>query len=105
MHVIGHQHIRVHRAAKLAGKLFQVMEIECVVLVRVKTGAAVIASLDEVQRKASYSQACAAGHRVGSCIRSLFPLNAPHPTTVDKPKPWSVPYFSSRRPIDPPPWR
>ncbi len=48
MHVIGHQHIGVHRTTEPTRELAQLTEIIPVVLLREETSAAVITSLDEV---------------------------------------------------------
>jgi len=56
------QHIGVHGAAELVGKLFQVVQVELVVLFGMKADGAIVASLDDVPRNAGEGKAGAAGH-------------------------------------------
>lgn len=48
MHVVGHQHVRLDRAAEQAREFFQVVQVQRVVLVGEEAGAAVVATLDDV---------------------------------------------------------
>ena len=62
MHVICHQDVRVLRAVELPGHFPEMMQVECIVLVRIEARGAVVAPLDDMQGKASQSQARTAGH-------------------------------------------
>ena len=60
----------MNRAVEFVRKLFQVVNIERVILIRVEARTAVMAPLDKMQWKARYSQACTSGHGVGKRIAS-----------------------------------
>ena len=62
VYMIGHQHIGVHGAAELVGKLFQVLQVELVILFSMKADGAIVAALDDVPRNAGKGKAGAAGH-------------------------------------------
>ena len=62
MHVVGHQHVGVYRAAELVGKLFEVVKVKLVVLFAVETDGAIVAALDDVPGNAGKGQAGATGH-------------------------------------------
>ena len=62
MHMVGHQHVGVDGATELVGKLFEVVQVELIVLFAVETDGAVIAALDDVPGNAGEGQAGATGH-------------------------------------------
>jgi hypothetical protein len=49
MHVVGHQHISMNPATRLARILLQPIQIETVILIRYETGLSVITALNQVQ--------------------------------------------------------
>ena len=67
VYVIGHQHIGVYGAAKLVGKLFQVVQVELVVLFGMKADGAIVAALNDVPSNAGEGKAGAAGHEGFVC--------------------------------------
>ena len=52
MNVIGHQYVRVHRAAVLGGCSAQAIEVEPMVVVREEARCTVVPALDDMQRNA-----------------------------------------------------
>ena len=60
--MVGHQHAGVDGATELVGKLFEIVQIELIVLFAVETDRAVIAALEDVPRNAGEGEAGAAGH-------------------------------------------
>ena len=62
MHVVGHQHAGVDGATKLVGKLFEIVQLELIILFAPETNRAVIAALQAVPGNAGEGEAGAAGH-------------------------------------------
>src|SRR5216684_4088912 len=62
MYVIGHQHVRVDRAAIVLGVELQPVQIEPIILLRVETRRAVVAALEDVQRHITNPGSRAAWH-------------------------------------------
>ena len=63
--MIGHQHIGVHSTCEARGEFVQVPQIDEVVRVGEKAGAAIVAALDDMQRHIGNPQAGTAGHGHG----------------------------------------
>ena len=63
MYVVGHQHVGMDGATELVGELFDVLQVELVVLFAVETDRAVIATLDDVPGNAGEGEAGATGHK------------------------------------------
>jgi len=88
MHVIGHEAVGMHRTAEAVGKLLQVVQIERVILFMEKTGAAIVAALDDVHGDLRDHEALVTRHRhaprvvrrrfqtyasLSSCVRRFMP--------------------------------
>lgn len=71
MNMIGHQHVRMNAATGLPGILGQPVEIDTVILVGNKASLAVIAALNQVQRRVWQRKAGAAGHGVSGINSQL----------------------------------
>ena len=61
--MVGHQHIGMNAAARLARVLGQPVQVDAVIVLGKETGLAVVAALDQVQRDARKGKAGAARHR------------------------------------------
>ncbi len=62
VHMVGHQHVGVDRAAELRCILGQTLQVKYVVFVGEEAGVAVVTALDQVQRNTGKRNARAAGH-------------------------------------------
>lgn len=62
--MVGHENVGVNVAASLVGVLAQPVEIKAVIVIRIKAGLAVVASLDDVLRDVGQNQAGATRHGV-----------------------------------------
>ena len=62
MNVVGHQHVGVDGATELVGKLFEVVQLELIILFALETDRALIAALEDVPGNAGEGQAGATGH-------------------------------------------
>ena len=62
--MIGHEDIGMNGTAKLEGEFLQLVEIAAVVLIGIKAGRAIVATLDEVQWISRHDEAGFAGHRI-----------------------------------------
>ena len=62
MSVVGHQHVGVDGATELVGKLFEIVQLELIILFAMETDRAVIAALEDVPVNAGEGQAGATGH-------------------------------------------
>ena len=62
VNVVGHQHAGVDGATELVGKLFEIVQLELIILFAVETDRAVIAALQAVPGNAGEGEAGAEGH-------------------------------------------
>jgi hypothetical protein len=66
MKVIGHQHVRVQRAAETFRELREVIQEKSVIVVSEKARLTIVPALDDVRRQTSNPKAFSAGHGSGS---------------------------------------
>src|SRR5882672_11299920 len=76
VHVVRHEDVSMDRARIARGKLAQMMQVTAVVVIGEEANAAVIPTLDDMQRGTGDSQTSAAGHdwRVESSMDPLTQL-------------------------------
>ena len=60
--MIGHQHVRVQRAAKAPRELSEVIQEKAVVLLSEETGLTIVPALNDMDRQPGHLQALTTGH-------------------------------------------
>src|SRR5229473_3788611 len=83
MHVIGHQHVRVDRAAIVLGVELQPVQIEPIILLRVEARRAVVAALEDVQRHITNPGSAAAWH---ARVYGLASFTPSHTSPTGRPR-------------------